>query len=371
MFVTATTVKDTLPNVQRFVRRNLNGGADHLVVFLDAKDPEVQEWLDEHPHVSCVPTHEGWWRTRPDNLNVRQRIHANIVRSLMTVLDPGGWSCHIDADEVVWLDREQLDALGPEVPVVLMKPLEAVSRLHWDGEVTEFKRLLEPEDLTLLSVLGVIDEPKNPVYFHGHTTGKSAMRPALDRWHTLHAVVDAERKELAATSPPWARVLHYESVSGDEFVRKWTTMLAAGKMANFRPGREPTAVALRALIAKGLTEEQARPYLTRIYERTTRDDVETLRELGLLEEIDPDAGERSPEPLGDERRRVLDAMLAAVRDERKRTFQLDTPVSDAVEVMGRVARAAGQEPPSAPEPDDSSAGKAVKDAVRPKLPWRR
>ena len=31
-----STVKDTLANLQRYVDGNLAGGADHLVVFLDA-----------------------------------------------------------------------------------------------------------------------------------------------------------------------------------------------------------------------------------------------------------------------------------------------------------------------------------------------
>ncbi len=122
-------------------------------------------------------------------------------------------------------------------------------------------------------------------------------------------------------------MLHYESVSGEEFVRKWTTMLAAGPMASFRPQREPTAVALRALIGKDLTEERAARYLMRIYERTTEDDFETLRDLGLLEEIDPDAPGHTPEPLGQPRRDALDAMLGVLRGEKKRQFHPGNPAA--------------------------------------------
>lgn len=354
MLVTVSTVKDTLTNVQRFVTRNLAGGVDHLVVFLDADEADVCAWLDGHPHVTCVPTDASWWSgDRPERLNVRQRINANVVRALMTELDPGGWVFHIDADEVVQVDRDRLDALGHDVEVLTLSPVEAVSRKRWEGEVTHFKTLLGKDDLTLLTILGAIDRPHNGAYFHGHTDGKSGMRPSLQRWHTLHHVVDAEGEDLEPPRPDWARVLHYESFSGDDFVRKWTAILTAGPTANFRPGREPTAIALRALIAKSLTEEKARPYLMRIFERTTEDDFETLRDLGLLERIDPDRGQHTPESLGQERRGSLDAMLTGLAGEPKRPFH---PGSPAEPVGAIVRRVAGAEAPR---------------EGRSRMPWRR
>ena len=65
LVVLASTVKDTLANIERYVDGNLAGGADHLVVFLDdPSDPataEVRAFLDAHPHVTCVVTDETWW----------------------------------------------------------------------------------------------------------------------------------------------------------------------------------------------------------------------------------------------------------------------------------------------------------------------
>ncbi len=372
MLVTASTVKDTLPNLQRFVARNLAGGVDHLVVFLDAGDPPVRAWLDEHPHVTCVRTDAHWWcGDRPEQLNVRQRINANVVRSLMTVLDPDGWTCHVDADEVVQVDRPRLDELGREVEVVRMAPLEAVSRQHWEGEVTHFKRLLPKDDLTLLATLGVIDKPHNKTYFHGHVTGKCAMRPSLERWHGLHNVVDADRQPLEPHSPAWAQVLHYESYSGEDFVRKWTSILAAGPLASFRPNREPTAVALRALIAKDLTEEQARSYLMRIFERTTEDDFETLRDLGLLEQRDPDRGAHTPEPLGDERRAALDTMLAGLSGQAKRLFHPGNPSAPVAQLVRRLAADAGRECPAPAGGPASRGARSEGQDGRSRLPWRR
>ena len=92
MLITASTVKDTLPNVQRFVRGNLACGVDHMVVFLDAAgaegQPEVREWLEQQPHVTAVRTGKEWWLgDRPAQLNVRQRINVNLLKHLLSGLD--------------------------------------------------------------------------------------------------------------------------------------------------------------------------------------------------------------------------------------------------------------------------------------------
>ena len=146
--VTASTVKDTLANVERFVDGNLAGGADHLVLFLDAPDdpatPDVRGFLDAHPHVTCVVTDDTWWTDkRPEQLNTRQRINANVVKALLTTVDWAAWVFHVDGDEIVQLDRTVLDGVPASRAVVSLAPLEAVSRKSWDGDPTWFKRLLE------------------------------------------------------------------------------------------------------------------------------------------------------------------------------------------------------------------------------------
>ena len=336
MLFTASTVKDTLPNVQRFVAGNLAGGVDHLFVFLDAADPEVRAFLDEHPHVTCVRTDKSWWHgDRPEQLNVRQRINANVVKALLSRFDWADWVFHIDADEIVQIDREVLTRVPAETRVVKLAPLEAVSRKHWDGDPTWFKRLLDKDDLVLLQTLGVLDKPSNGAYFHGHVDGKSGVRPCLDLWLTLHHGVDADRNEVASYSHDGLRLLHYESFSGEDFVRKWTSILAAGPMANFRPAREPTAVALRTLIGKGLTEEQAAPYLMRIFERTTEDDFETLRDLGLLVEADPRAGTHRPEEFPAGAREQMTEVLGRLAAEPKRPFHTAEPVEPVRQILDR------------------------------------
>ena len=340
LVVVASTVKDTLANVGRYVDGNLAGGADHLVVFLDAPDdpatPDVRAFLDVHPHVTCVVTDESWWADkRPERLNTRQRVNANLVKALLSTVDWAAWVFHVDGDEVVQLPRPVLDAVPASEQAVTLAPLEAVSRKHWDGDPTWFKRLLEADDLTLLTTLGVIDRPANGAYFHGHVEGKSGVRPTTDLWLTLHHVVDAEKNEVEPFTSPDLRLLHYESYSGEDFVRKWTSILAAGPRPAFRPAREPTAIALQTLIAKGLSPERAEPYLLRIFERTTEDDFDTLRDLSLLEHVDPRAGAHTPAPLPDD---SLPSLLAAVLAEPKRPFHHGTSPDKVEKILSRAGR---------------------------------
>ena len=335
MLVTVSTVKDTLPNIERFVRGNLAGGADHLFVFLDDDVPDVEEFLHAHPHVTCVRTDDAWWRgERPTKLNARQRVNANTLRVLLRGVEGVEWLFHIDADESIQVDRAVLDAVPAELRVVRLAPLEAVSRRSWDEDPTWFKHPLDSDDLTLLHTLGVLDRPHNADYFHGHLHGKSGVRPALDIWLTLHQGVDQDRKRLPSFEHESLRLLHYESFSCEEFVRKWTALLSAGPVAGFRPAREPTAVALRTLLAKGLAEDQLAPFLMRIFERTTEDDFDTLHGLGLLTEVDPRQGTHQPASLPG--REQVEELLTRVAPEPKWVFGPGEPVSAASEVLSRV-----------------------------------
>lgn len=364
MLFTASTVKDTLPHLRRFVTGNLAGGADHLVVFLDAEDAhdpehaEIRAYLDGHPHVTCVRTDRSWWAgDRPAELNVRQRINANVVKAVLSCFDwataPGSWVFHVDADEIVQVDRDVLAAVPDSERVVQLSTLEAVSRKHWDGEPTWFKRLLDKDDLILLTTLGVIDKPHNGAYFHGHVDGKSGIRPTLDLGLTLHHGVDAEGNKLDRWAHEGLSVLHFESFSGEDFVRKWTSILAAGPRAHFRPGREPTAIALQTLMSKGLSEEQAAPYLMRIFERTTEDDFDTLRDLGMLVQVDPRDGTHVPAGLPAGARDELTGLLEGLRGVGKRAFHPDRPAAE----VARLLAAAGAPVPSGSPGSPAAAGR--------------
>ena len=347
MLFAASTVKDTAPHVRRFVEGNLAGGLDHLVVFLDHPgdegQAEVVAYLEAHPHVTAVRAGRGWWAgSRPGELNERQCTNANLAKHVLsglTSLAGDHWVFHVDGDEVVRIDRDVLARTPQGTAAVRLAVREAVSRVHWDGEPTAFKRELDEPDLALLATLGVIEEASNRDYFHGHLQGKSGVRLGAEAWLTLHKAVDAGGGALDARADERFELFHYESYSGDDFVRKWTAMVGAGPRASFRPGRARTARALRALITKDLPAEVLQDYLLRIFRATTEDDEATLRDLGMLLETDPLAGEHQPQLLDEAARHALVQGLAEWRERPKTEF-----------FKGTSARAGADGPDDAPRP---------------------
>ena len=300
MLVAASTIKDTLPHVRRFVEGNLGGGLDHLVVFLDAPgdgaQDDVRAYLESHEHVTCVRAGRGWWGAeRPRVLNARQCINATVVKHLLAATG-SEWIFHIDGDEVVRIDRSVLAATPTELDAVQLAPREAVSKLSWDGEPTLFKRELNADELDELHQRGVLTEPSNRVYFNGHLQGKAGGRPGAEGWLGLHRVLDAAQVALPTYRHDRLELFHYESYSGEDFVRKWTAMVASGPPASYRPGRAAHARFLRELIGAGLPPDVLRTKLLESYRATTEDDAETLRSLGMVLETDPLAGTHQPRP---------------------------------------------------------------------------
>ncbi len=342
MIISAGTVKDTRANVEKFVRRNLTGGIDHVVLFLDAPLPDVEEYLDGQPDVTYVRAHGDWWRSvDPGGLNDRQIDNAALISRLVAGFPWAEWMFMLDGDEVARLDRGVLDGLDPEVRVVRLEPLEAVSRLHPDGDPTSFKRRLSQDELQLLHVLGVIAEPKARVYFRGHVTGKPGLRPAPDLALGVHHVVDTVTGEqVEPFTDPTLTLLHYESPSGEEFVRKWKALLSSGADLRQRGNRGPLAGSISALLALDLPEHETAAFLEELYRRCALDDVETLQRLGLLVEVDPDADTRTAaRPPADEVAQ-LRALLDLARDVPKRVFRPKARHPKAPQIIAELQRAA-------------------------------
>ena len=345
MLFTASTVKDSPANTRFFVAANLASGVDHMVVFLDAPDePEQQEVAAElaaHPDVTCIPTDRTWWRgDRPSRLNVRQRINANLLVSLLGEVPDAEWVVHVDGDEVVRADPETLAAVPADTGALWLSPLEAVSTLHAEQRPTLFKRLLEDGDLQLLTVLGVLDAATNQAYFHGHVLGKSGVRPRAGLHLTLHDSVHPDGRRLRAPERfehPGLAVLHYDAVSGEAFIRKWQSMIAAGP-TSLRPDRAPLAMALRSLVGKDLDPKAAETYLRAIYERTTQDAVATLRDLQLLEQVDPTEGTHHPVAMTPAGRAAFDQGLDRLREAAKRPFHINHAEPASTEEPGALDR---------------------------------
>lgn len=331
MLIAASTVKDTLPHVRRFVAGNLAGGLDHLVVFLDQPgapgQAEVADFLEAHPHVTCVRAGPRWWGDqRPAGLNERQCTNANVVGHALAdspAVDVA-WIFHVDGDEVVRVDRELLAAVPDEFAAVRLLPREAVSRRTWEGEPTLFKKLLDAPDLRLLHLLGAIGEPTNQAYFHGHVQGKVGVRPSRDTWLGLHHAIGAGRVAVPTFEDERLEHFHYESYSGEEFVRKWSAMIASGPRAGFRSGRAAVADAVRTLVEKELDPAVRRSLLLTLYSRVAEDDVQTLQDLGLVLETDPLTGAHVPAQASAQLGDVLHDQLEALRGVDKSAFFLGT-----------------------------------------------
>ncbi len=351
MILTATTMKDSLPNVRRFVDGNLAGGVDHLMIFLDAPDPEVEAYLAGRPEVTHVVTDKSWWNgQRPQLLNKRQRVNANLARAVLTRVPGAEWVFHVDADEIARIDRAALAAVPADAPAVNLEPMEVVSQFHVEGEPRLFKRLLDEDDLTLLTVLGVLDEPTNSLYFRSHIAGKVGVRPQLDVWLGIHKATDRADKRLRLVKDPGLRMLHLESYSGEEFVRKWRAMVSSGPTMHFGEYRMRLATALKTLVHKQLPAEQADRFLTQIYEDYMADPVDVLDGLGLLVEVDVYAGDRPP-PVADADRERIGVVLEALRGEDKWQFIPERgSAADVLRTLDRVAGpSAGAGDPDGPE----------------------
>ena len=333
MLFTATTVKDSPANVRFFVAANLASGVDHMFVFLDApQEPdqrEVAELLDAEPRVTCVrTTRKHWWlEDRPQSLNVRQRINVNWVRTVLEPFPWAEWLFHIDGDEVALLDHDALAAVPAERDAVWLRPLEAVSELRPAGRPTRFKRLLDDPDLNLLHVLGAIDAPTNQAYFHGHVMGKSGVRPGSGLALTLHHAISPDGERSERHEDERLGLLHYDAVSGEEFIRKWSALARAGH-ARYRASRQPMARALKTLAGKDVPEATREKYLRRIYELTTLDDVELLGELGLLEDVDPEHHGTEPRPLPEGAGDQLAQRVEELQSAPKRSFFVADAQSD-------------------------------------------
>jgi hypothetical protein len=337
----ASTVMDSPEHVRRYVEGNLAGGVDHLVVFLDKpngpRQDEVAAYLDGHPAVTCVRAGGGWWAgERPRELNERQCTNANVTKDVLAGLGLGdAFVFHVDGDEVLRLGSEAMAALPAGTTGLRAATREAVSRHSWDGEPTLFKRELDEPDLRLLHGLGLVAEPTNQSYFRGHLMGKSGVRVGERAWLTLHKVVADDGSAWPLHEAEAFELFHYESYSAEEFVRKWTAMVASGPKASYRPDRQPAARTLRALINRGLEPAALDRQLVRYYERYVEEEADALHDLGVLVETDP-LVPLVDRPAAD----VPAAALAAALEERRSVvkqgfFKGTSPGAQAADAQAR------------------------------------
>lgn len=330
MITTVSTVKDDLDRIQRWIERNTAAGVDRMVVFVDDRDDaETAALLNDRPGVVAVDASTWWGEDVPSRLNARQRINANAALFVVRAHDPRGWLFHIDGDEVLHLDKERLLALADDIEAVRLSPLEALSQWEWPhDEVTAFKRLLSEEELNLLHLLGMLDRPDNDAYFRGHTAGKAGLRVSAHGWLEIHRVVDDSGTPVPAHRASWLQVLHYESHTLEEFVRKWANHTTSGHRLTARTERRRLA---SAMTAAGWTEwpvEVVDRVRRELFAATALDDRDGLERLGLLvAPVLPEAP-RVPGP-SDAHLDDIREGLAALATTDKSKFRLGDPAARA------------------------------------------
>jgi len=337
--VAVSTVKADPDQVERFLRRNLGAGIDHLLVFLDDANPPVRQLLDANPHVTVVRTGPKYWNgARPPRVSDRLRINMNLANAVLATVPSVGWLISIDSDEAVCIDREALQSL--DARAVLLSVLEAVSKRTWrDDEPTLFKARPTDGELAALAALGTIIEPDLAFYFRGHQEGKAAARPDLRVRMRVHSVHDEAGKGLARAAPDMY-VRHYESHSLDDFVRRWKDYApASAHLRTHRDERKMIGIALHTLYHHdALTERQRATLIKRLFDREIADDLETLRAMGLASPAPtrPYEPRRLPPADLDQIQRLLTALLPAdkhVFNEGGTTEQVATELAAAADRM--------------------------------------
>lgn len=341
---TVSTVKDSLENVTNFVHRNLAAGVDHMFIFLEGSDRDVFAFLGVQPHVTVTDTEDGYWGgSRPSNLNSRQTINANRINYLLSELDVVEWLFHIDGDECLDIDKAQFQKLDTDIEYVRLATKESVSTSEARSKETiYFKRLLSPDELSLLTTLGVIEAPRNRKYFHGHVSGKAGIRPSTSYGLHTHEARRLQGETPTAFKAEWLNILHYESFTPEEFLRKWSVHIEAGRGTTFRDDKEIVQGSIKGVLNNShLDAEQKRRYLFEIYRRRLEDDVPTLLQLGYLEKIQDCRHRYSPGSFPQRDLWLIENMLPELKASDSAYFRPRQTNRDPRVLMERIHRKLG------------------------------
>lgn len=340
--VTVTTLRDTVENVEWFARRNLASGVDHMVVFLDQDQPDVQELLEATQHVTVVPTAGRYWRgARPARVSDRLSANADLVNAVACVLPSVRWLFHLDCDETLLFDRDALLDLRHDA--VRFPTLEVVAeREPRPRDALRFKKVPDETQLLALSAMGAVEEPHLLSYLRGHAVGRSGHVPDLDVRTDVH-VAYRDGQKLDAAVPPGCHLLHYDSWCVRDLAERWADFTPRrAARSTHRESRKQLALAAYAIQHhEALDDAQVEEYLGRLFDRLVADDVEALRRLDLL--LEPPALDATPRGLPGREVRDLRRLLRRFRTRPKDAFGRDAAPGSAAEALLAVADEVGDD----------------------------
>lgn len=338
------TVKGPPEQVTQFVRTNLCAGADHLVVLVDDADPAVLRALQDDPdtrhRVTAIGADDAYWkgsdfgssqiarRGRPDSLNVRQTIGANLANALVSSVPRFSWLFHLDLDERLHLDKDRLLALDPSVRAVALDVLEAVSTERPESS-RRYKRRPSRVELEDLHRRGLIKRPSPYAYFRGHYSGKRGIRPDPRVRLGIHRVKEPGGEvEIEPLHMDWLQLLHDESYSMEEFVRKWRALGSAGGFGQ-KPRRRRLGRRVARILENSSLDSAARDDRIReLYIRHVADDADLLEELGFLVRPNPAWSAYSPQPLTQREQATLAGVANLLTGAPKRPFSRKGPPAE-------------------------------------------
>jgi hypothetical protein len=143
--------------------------------------------------------------------------------------------------------------------------------------------------------------------------------------------------ELEHMKAPGFRVLHYDSVSPEDFVRQWTLRLAAEP--NYRPERSRVGDAVATVLADRDADEAERAdRLRAVFREYVADPVDVLLEHDLLVRPRPRRHSHRPAGFADDDLRAMEQLFGMLLGVGKERLQPRRPAGESVEVMRRLRR---------------------------------
>ena len=146
--------------------------------------------------------------------------------------------------------------------------------------------------------------------------------------------MDSTYTEIEPFEDDFLHLLHYESHSGEEFVRKWLAHLSSGPTPKFSAYKDQLRAAITAVLRSPvLTEAEKQDLLHELYRRRVEDDLPTLDRLGLLVRLDPARHNHSPRRFTPQDARAVRRLFGLLRRCDKRSFLDEADGPRGVELL--------------------------------------
>lgn len=275
MIFSVSTIKDNKDNIEFFIRENRLSGIDYMFIFYEG---ELMVKPEEYEFVTFIPSLE--YNSNIASLNLRQKLNIRRVVDLLCKNYRDHWIVNLDGDEVVNFRKGCLDSIDEDIKVVKLSTLEPINDGRSDlREQTLFKTTLNTSELKVASLFDLIESESNAHWLSGHSSGKYIARISPYLSYNIHHVSKVPAKEVFSSNE--FNVIHYESISFEEFLRKFKAH--AANHAGFKKFRSKIVAFFRNYQDSPSFIKLAK----RIYEENfIEHNIELKKSLGFIFEID-------------------------------------------------------------------------------------